>query len=289
MQTFSFFFFLSAVPRSLGVSVSVTIEGTSAIYKLPIAPLITGSHPVDNKGWEHAALFTEQQIQCAKSFWWTVSPETVNPLSVHFQTPIFHNHLNCRTHQSCRIMIYSTVIKWPFNIFIFLNCYYYYVCVSGLHRFPLWLIPTVWTCQPVSSSSWTGPCLSHWPSFRGWRRLHVSAPHSLCVVDVNYYHVYAIFTIWTLLLCFCRWSLWNFLFFFTTAIPVFESPPTLSPLYQLIVQCELRLQDDGNVTPPCPHNMTFYSVSVLDVLLIKYSLWMARNGDTFLHIDGYIF
>ncbi|KAM8877277.1 mediator of RNA polymerase II transcription subunit 1 [Synchiropus picturatus] len=38
------------VPRSLGVSVSVTIEGTSSIYKLPIAPLITGSHPVDNKG-----------------------------------------------------------------------------------------------------------------------------------------------------------------------------------------------------------------------------------------------
>lgn len=41
------------VPRSLGVSVSVTIEGTSAVYKLPIAPLITGSHPVDNKGWVH--------------------------------------------------------------------------------------------------------------------------------------------------------------------------------------------------------------------------------------------
>uniref|UniRef100_H2LWC7 Mediator of RNA polymerase II transcription subunit 1 n=1 Tax=Oryzias latipes TaxID=8090 RepID=H2LWC7_ORYLA len=40
----------SNVPRSLGVSVSVTIEGTSAVYKLPIAPLITGSHPVDNKG-----------------------------------------------------------------------------------------------------------------------------------------------------------------------------------------------------------------------------------------------
>lgn len=38
------------VPRSLGVSVSVTVEGTSSIYKLPIAPLITGSHPVDNKG-----------------------------------------------------------------------------------------------------------------------------------------------------------------------------------------------------------------------------------------------
>ncbi|CDQ74957.1 unnamed protein product [Oncorhynchus mykiss] len=37
-------------PRSLGVSVSVTVEGTSSIYKLPIAPLITGSHPVDNKG-----------------------------------------------------------------------------------------------------------------------------------------------------------------------------------------------------------------------------------------------
>ncbi|XP_026864985.2 mediator of RNA polymerase II transcription subunit 1 [Electrophorus electricus] len=40
----------ATVPRSLGVSVSVTVEGTSSIYKLPIAPLITGSHPVDNKG-----------------------------------------------------------------------------------------------------------------------------------------------------------------------------------------------------------------------------------------------
>uniref|UniRef100_A0A8C6Q1M9 Mediator of RNA polymerase II transcription subunit 1 n=1 Tax=Nothobranchius furzeri TaxID=105023 RepID=A0A8C6Q1M9_NOTFU len=38
------------VPRTLGVSVSVTIEGTSAVYKLPIAPLITGTHAVDNKG-----------------------------------------------------------------------------------------------------------------------------------------------------------------------------------------------------------------------------------------------
>ena len=37
------------VPRSLGMNASVTIEGTSAMYKLPIAPLIMGSHPADNK------------------------------------------------------------------------------------------------------------------------------------------------------------------------------------------------------------------------------------------------
>uniref|UniRef100_A0A8C9UKM8 Mediator of RNA polymerase II transcription subunit 1 n=1 Tax=Spermophilus dauricus TaxID=99837 RepID=A0A8C9UKM8_SPEDA len=37
------------VPRSLGMNASVTIEGTSTMYKLPIAPLIMGSHPVDNK------------------------------------------------------------------------------------------------------------------------------------------------------------------------------------------------------------------------------------------------
>lgn len=43
-------FLHSAVPRTLGVSVSVTVEGTTSVYKLPIAPLITGSHPVDNKG-----------------------------------------------------------------------------------------------------------------------------------------------------------------------------------------------------------------------------------------------
>jgi len=35
----------------MGVSVCVTVEGTSSVYKLPIAPLITGSHPVDNKGY----------------------------------------------------------------------------------------------------------------------------------------------------------------------------------------------------------------------------------------------
>ncbi|XP_027014865.2 mediator of RNA polymerase II transcription subunit 1 [Tachysurus fulvidraco] len=40
----------TTIPRTLGVAVSVTVEGTSSIYKLPIAPLITGSHPVDNKG-----------------------------------------------------------------------------------------------------------------------------------------------------------------------------------------------------------------------------------------------
>uniref|UniRef100_A0A8C8ATR2 Mediator of RNA polymerase II transcription subunit 1 n=1 Tax=Otus sunia TaxID=257818 RepID=A0A8C8ATR2_9STRI len=39
-----------AVPRSLGMNVSVTVEGTMAMYKLPIAPLIMGSHPVDSKG-----------------------------------------------------------------------------------------------------------------------------------------------------------------------------------------------------------------------------------------------
>ncbi|KFW01219.1 Mediator of RNA polymerase II transcription subunit 1, partial [Eurypyga helias] len=38
------------VPRSLGMNVSVTVEGTMAMYKLPIAPLIMGSHPVDSKG-----------------------------------------------------------------------------------------------------------------------------------------------------------------------------------------------------------------------------------------------
>lgn len=32
------------------MNVSVTIEGTMAMYKLPIAPLIMGSHPVDSKG-----------------------------------------------------------------------------------------------------------------------------------------------------------------------------------------------------------------------------------------------
>ncbi|XP_078280526.1 mediator of RNA polymerase II transcription subunit 1 isoform X2 [Rhinoraja longicauda] len=38
------------VPRSLGMNVFVTIEGPTEMCKLPIAPLITGSHPTDSKG-----------------------------------------------------------------------------------------------------------------------------------------------------------------------------------------------------------------------------------------------
>uniref|UniRef100_UPI00398E4A6A mediator of RNA polymerase II transcription subunit 1 isoform X1 n=2 Tax=Pristiophorus japonicus TaxID=55135 RepID=UPI00398E4A6A len=38
------------VPRSLGMNMFVTIEGPTGMCKLPIAPLITGSHPTDNKG-----------------------------------------------------------------------------------------------------------------------------------------------------------------------------------------------------------------------------------------------
>lgn len=45
------------------------------------------------------------------------------------------------------------------------------------------------------------------------------------------------------------------------AIPVFESTPGLSPLYQLIVQSQLQLQDENGSTPVPSHNMHFYSVS----------------------------
>ncbi|KAJ6660697.1 hypothetical protein lerEdw1_017694 [Lerista edwardsae] len=38
------------VPRNMGMNVCVTIEGTLTMNKLLIAPLIMGSHPVDNKG-----------------------------------------------------------------------------------------------------------------------------------------------------------------------------------------------------------------------------------------------
>lgn len=55
------------VPRSLGISVSVTIEGTSSVYKLPIAPLITGSHPVDNKGYVNVPYFINLPLNYIKS------------------------------------------------------------------------------------------------------------------------------------------------------------------------------------------------------------------------------
>ncbi|KAJ0060387.1 hypothetical protein NL108_010164, partial [Boleophthalmus pectinirostris] len=124
----------SNVPRSLGISVSVTIEGTSAIYKLPIAPLITGSHPVDNKG-----------------------------------TPSFSNVSN------------SNSVDLPACFFLKMN-------------------------RPM--------------------------PFSLSFIQ----------------------RLGN-----ATSIPVFESPPSLSPLYQLIVQSQLQLLEEGNASS-VPHSMHFYSV-----------------------------
>ncbi|CAI5658793.1 unnamed protein product [Oreochromis niloticus] len=123
------------VPRSLGVSVSVTIEGTSSVYKLPIAPLITGSHPVDNKG-----------------------------------TPSFSTVTN------------SNCVDLPACFFLKMN-------------------------QPM--------------------------PFSLSFIQ----------------------RMGN-----ATSIPVFETPPTLSPLYQLIVQSQLQRLEEGSSPPPPPHNMHFYSV-----------------------------
>ncbi|KAM9425402.1 mediator of RNA polymerase II transcription subunit 1 [Pholidichthys leucotaenia] len=125
----------SNVPRSLGVSVSVTIEGTSAVYKLPIAPLITGSHPVDNKG-----------------------------------TPSFSTVTN------------SNCVDLPACFFLKMN-------------------------HPMAFS-----------------------------------------------LSFIQ-RMGN-----ATSIPVFETPPVLSPLYQLIVQNQLQLPVEGSSSPPPPHNMHFYSV-----------------------------
>uniref|UniRef100_A0A665T6D2 Mediator of RNA polymerase II transcription subunit 1 n=1 Tax=Echeneis naucrates TaxID=173247 RepID=A0A665T6D2_ECHNA len=123
------------VPRSLGVSVSVTIEGTSAIYKLPIAPLITGSHPVDNKG-----------------------------------TPSFSTVTN------------SNCVDLPACFFLKMN-------------------------RPM--------------------------PFSLSFIQ----------------------RMGN-----ASSIPVFETSPQLSPLYQLIVQSQLQQLEEGSSTPPPSHNMHFYSV-----------------------------
>uniref|UniRef100_A0A7N9AW67 Mediator of RNA polymerase II transcription subunit 1 n=1 Tax=Mastacembelus armatus TaxID=205130 RepID=A0A7N9AW67_9TELE len=125
----------NSVPRSLGVSVSVTIEGTSAVYKLPIAPLITGSHPVDNKG-----------------------------------TPSFSTVTN------------SNCVDLPACFFLKMN-------------------------RPM--------------------------PFSLSFIQ----------------------RMTN-----ATSIPVFETSPSLSPLYQLIVQSQLQLLEEGTATPPPSHNMHFYSV-----------------------------
>uniref|UniRef100_A0A4W6BUV5 Mediator of RNA polymerase II transcription subunit 1 n=2 Tax=Lates calcarifer TaxID=8187 RepID=A0A4W6BUV5_LATCA len=139
------------VPRSLGVSVSVTIEGTTAVYKLPIAPLITGSHPVDNKG-----------------LFWCPSAELVE--NQESQTPSFSTVTN------------SNCVDLPACFFLKMN-------------------------RPM--------------------------PFSLSFIQ----------------------RIGN-----ATSIPVFENSPSLSPLYQLIVQSQLQLLEEGSSTPPPSHNMHFYSV-----------------------------
>uniref|UniRef100_A0A8C6TNE8 Mediator of RNA polymerase II transcription subunit 1 n=1 Tax=Neogobius melanostomus TaxID=47308 RepID=A0A8C6TNE8_9GOBI len=119
------------VPQSLGVSVSVTIEGTSAIYKLPIAPLIIGSHP----------------------------------------DPILFNVSN------------SNSVDLPACFFLKMS-------------------------RPMPFS------LSF---IQNWAMLHVT-------------------------------------------VPVFESPPSLSPLYQLIVQSQLQLLEEENAASLLKHSMHFYSI-----------------------------
>ncbi|XP_038847313.1 mediator of RNA polymerase II transcription subunit 1 [Salvelinus namaycush] len=121
------------VPRSLGVSVSVTVEGTSSIYKLPIAPLITGSHPVDNKG-----------------------------------TPSFSSVTN------------SNCVDLPASFFL---------------------------------------------------KMNLPMPFSLSFIQ----------------------RMGN-----ATGIPVFETPPTLSPLYELIVQSQLQEEGGNPLTTPT-HAMRFYA------------------------------
>uniref|UniRef100_A0A674AG63 Mediator of RNA polymerase II transcription subunit 1 n=1 Tax=Salmo trutta TaxID=8032 RepID=A0A674AG63_SALTR len=121
------------VPRSLGVSVSVTVEGTSSIYKLPIAPLITGSHPVDNKG-----------------------------------TPSFSSVTN------------SNCVDLPASFFL---------------------------------------------------KMNLPMPFSLSFIQ----------------------RMGN-----ATGIPVFETPPTLSPLYELIVQSQLQEEVGNPLTTPT-HAMRFYA------------------------------
>uniref|UniRef100_A0A8K9UF93 Mediator of RNA polymerase II transcription subunit 1 n=1 Tax=Oncorhynchus mykiss TaxID=8022 RepID=A0A8K9UF93_ONCMY len=121
------------VPRSLGVSVSVTVEGTSSIYKLPIAPLITGSHPVDNKG-----------------------------------TPSFSSVTN------------SNCVDLPASFFL---------------------------------------------------KMNLPMPFSLSFIQ----------------------RMGN-----ATGIPVFETPPTLSPLYELIVQNQLQEEGGNPLTAPT-HAMRFYA------------------------------
>lgn len=55
-----------------------------------------------------------------------------------------------------------------------------------------------------------------------------------------------------------------FIYIFFLGIPVFESAPTLSPLYDLIVKSQLN-EEEGVSPPASARSMRFYAVStVLD-------------------------
>lgn len=64
-----------------------------------------------------------------------------------------------------------------------------------------------------------------------------------------------------MIFCFLYYLFYFQPLYFFPAIPVFENSPSLSPLYQLIVQSQLQLLEEGSSTPPPSHNMHFYSVS----------------------------
>ncbi|XP_008571825.1 PREDICTED: mediator of RNA polymerase II transcription subunit 1 [Galeopterus variegatus] len=94
------------VPRSLGMNASVTIEGTSAMYKLPIAPLIMGSHPADNKCTFSLRIYDDDSPGLLQ---FEVCPLSESRFSVSFQHPV-NDSLVCvvmdvqdSTHVSCKL------------------------------------------------------------------------------------------------------------------------------------------------------------------------------------------
>lgn len=91
-----------------------------------------------------------------------------------------------------------------------------------------------------------------WRLLQKCYKLHVQYFKTMCTVDVQTRRT-------VLFLCYLNSEV--SISHFPAAIPVFESSPSLSPLYQLIVQSQLQLLEEGSAPPPPPRNMHFYSVS----------------------------
>lgn len=73
--------------------------------------------------------------------------------------------------------------------------------------------------------------------------------------------------------------------FFVVGIPVFESVPALSPLYDLIIKSQFS-DEDGSTTPTSARFMRFYAVSSDCVMRMEDLLQMCLTENDLTSTDS---